>query len=174
MKTLSINNAKSFNLYITTYKRLNEYGGASGDWFDLYEYTSAEEFYNELKGYFNDETDPEWYVADYDCPFDLSEIEIDDDLFHFAEYYLESDNQYIIEAYYKLRGGDLTIDLIEEAETRYLGEFDNYEDLGRYFVQELGMLEIPSNIEYYFDYEKYGRDLSYELESYDNHYFYSH
>ena len=35
---------------------------------------------------------------------------------------------------------------------------ENEEDLGRWYVEELGMLEVPEHLENYFDYEAYGRD----------------
>jgi len=38
-------------------------------------------------------------------------------------------------------------------------EVSDEEDLGRYYIDELCMLEIPEHIEPYFDYEAYGRDI---------------
>lgn len=38
----------------------------------------------------------------------------------------------------------------------------NEEDLGRYYVDELDALQIPDNLEPYFDYEAYGRDIALE------------
>lgn len=37
-------------------------------------------------------------------------------------------------------------------------DFVNNEDFGYYLIQELGNLEIPDEIQHYFDYEAYGRD----------------
>ncbi len=51
-----------------------------------------------------------------------------------------------------------------------LGCFDFYpaitneEELGLYFVDECGAIQIPDNIAPYFDYESYGRDMY--LDSY--------
>lgn len=39
-------------------------------------------------------------------------------------------------------------------------EVKNEEDLGRYCVDEFGMLDIPDDFEPYFNYEAYGRDIS--------------
>ena len=38
-------------------------------------------------------------------------------------------------------------------------EVNSEEDLGRYYIDELCMLEIPEHIEPYFDFEAYGRDM---------------
>ena len=37
---------------------------------------------------------------------------------------------------------------------------ENEEDLGRFYIEELSALEIPDNMQNYFDYEAYGRDIS--------------
>lgn len=37
-------------------------------------------------------------------------------------------------------------------------DFKGNEDFGYYLIQELGNLEIPDEIQHYFDYEAYGRD----------------
>lgn len=37
-------------------------------------------------------------------------------------------------------------------------DFVNNQDFGYYLIQELGNLEIPDEIQHYFDYEAYGRD----------------
>ena len=38
----------------------------------------------------------------------------------------------------------------------------DHDDLGRYYIEELGAMEIPSYLESYFDYEAYGRDVALE------------
>lgn len=56
-------------------------------------------------------------------------------------------------------------ELLEEIERVKNGDYYlldsvyEYEDLGRYYVEELGALEIPDSIINYFDFESYGRDL---------------
>lgn len=41
----------------------------------------------------------------------------------------------------------------------YLIDAHTDEDLGRYFAEELGCIDIPEHLCYYFDYEAYGRDI---------------
>ena len=55
----------------------------------------------------------------------------------------------------------------------YIGEFATNTELADYFL-ESGALEIPDNIRPYFDYEAYGRDLSYDLMGHGTHYFWNH
>jgi antirestriction protein len=51
-----------------------------------------------------------------------------------------------------------------------MGEFATYTDLAEYFI-EAGALDIPDHISRYFDYEAYGRDLSYDFTEHGTHYF---
>ncbi len=39
-------------------------------------------------------------------------------------------------------------------------DVDNEEELGRYLIEEMNCLDIPDEIENYFDYEAYGRDYA--------------
>jgi len=44
----------------------------------------------------------------------------------------------------------------------FIPDVKDRDDLGRYFVDEMGMLEVPENLQNYFDYEAYGRDIDYD------------
>jgi len=61
---------------------------------------------------------------------------------------------------------------IEAMREAYIGEFSTYTELADYFL-ESGALEIPDNIRPYFDYEAYGRDLSFDLMEQGSHYFWN-
>ena len=37
---------------------------------------------------------------------------------------------------------------------------DDYSDLGRYYIDEVGVMEIPEHLANYIDYEAYGRDVA--------------
>ena len=65
-------------------------------------------------------------------------------------------------------GGDKDLEAMREA---YWGEFNTYTELAEYFIDELGSFNIPDNIRPYFDFEAYGRDLSYDFMSHGSHYF---
>ena len=59
-------------------------------------------------------------------------------------------------------------------EDAYIGEFNSDVELAEYFIDNgLTGFEIPIKVKYYFDYEKYGRDLSYDLQNFNGHYFWN-
>ena len=41
-------------------------------------------------------------------------------------------------------------------------DISDHDDLGRYYADELGTLEVPEHLQHYIDYEAYGRDISYD------------
>ena len=43
-------------------------------------------------------------------------------------------------------------------EDNYVTEFENKESFGRYLIEELNCLDVPSEILYYFNFEAYARD----------------
>ena len=45
----------------------------------------------------------------------------------------------------------------------FIPDVEDRDDLGRYFVDEMGMLEVPENLQHYFDYEAYGRDVDLDI-----------
>jgi antirestriction protein len=61
---------------------------------------------------------------------------------------------------------------LEAMREAYIGEFSTYTELADYFLEN-GALEIPDNILPYFDYEAYGRDLSFDLMEQGSHYFWN-
>ena len=68
----------------------------------------------------------------------------------------------IVEAYLDNMGayGGVDISTIEES---YYGEFDSFEDFVYQFVEDTCILDgLDDSIRGYFDYEKYGRDLSHD------------
>lgn len=55
-----------------------------------------------------------------------------------------------------------TFERLENHDYIILHDIDNEEDLGRVFIEEgLSGLDIPAELEFYFDYEAYGRDLTF-------------
>lgn len=148
-------------------------GSLFGKWFYFDEYETREEMINNIKGYLKGEDDdPEIMYQDFsNLPSSLySEFEITEDLFNACKY-LESNNDdeiiAAIDAYSELFDGFN----VESFEDKYVGYFDGHYDLGVYFA-EVGCFEIPEDIEPYFDYEKYGRDMSFDLSESNHYYFY--
>jgi len=76
----------------------------------------------------------------------------------------------VIDAYLENVGTwDVDISHIEEA---YYGEYDTFEDFVYQFVEDTCILEgMDDSIRGYFDYEKYGRDLSHDYFESNGHIF---
>lgn len=63
----------------------------------------------------------------------------------------------------------LSLDSVDDARDylrdNYAGEYDSLEDYAEQFLNDTGALDkIPPNLRYYFNYEKYSRDLVYSGE----------
>jgi antirestriction protein len=72
--------------------------------------------------------------------------------------------------------GDWTEEAVSNAEDAYAGTFDSPEDFAADLAEQTGMLEsVPENLRYYFDFEKFARDLLMGdyFES-AGHYFHNH
>ena len=62
--------------------------------------------------------------------------------------------------------------LINEAEESYYGSYESYTELAESIVDEGGMLDdMPEGLRYYFDYEKFGRDLRHDYWEQNGYYF---
>lgn len=89
-------------------------------------------------------------INEYDSISELNEL---------AEV-LENENENVVSALYDIVS---TLDdlkrVLEEGDYSVLYDVDNEEDLGYKHIEEFSTFEIPENIEPYFDYERYGRDL---------------
>lgn len=112
----------------------------------------------------------EWIVCDYeDIPKNyVGEYQLDPEFFEYQDVLDRSClDKEIFEA--GLNHG-LTLEHIGE---NYVGYFRDTKEIGEHFVHELGAIKIPEHLEYYFDYESYGRDQSYYLAECDGHYFWN-
>ena len=77
----------------------------------------------------------------------------------------------IIDAYLENMGSASGVDM-SDIEDAYCGEFDDWTDFAYDMVENCGYLaEMPPSIRGYFDYEKFGRDLSYDFFESNNHFF---
>ena len=77
----------------------------------------------------------------------------------------------VIEAYLDNMGTYGGVD-ISDIEDCYYGEFDDFTDFAHHLMEETGDLDqIPENLRYYFDFEAFGRDLSYDFFESNGHFF---
>ena len=158
-----------FEAFITNLGKYNE-GELVGEWVKFP--TTSEELQKVFErigiGSKDDFGNPyeEWFISDYDCYVDglyekLDELnylaskldELDDhDYNHFQAAMQISDYTGSIKDVINL------IDNLDKYEI-YPGVESNA-DLGHYYIEELGMMEVPDYLADYIDYEAYGRDVA--------------
>lgn len=146
-------------VYCSTYWKYAN-GSLYGLWLDLAKFSDYDEFMDICRQLHCDEKDPEFMWQDFEnFPKSLySESSLDEDTFEkILEYYGLNDNEReamddFIELYY-----DFDLELFHE---RYQGKFDSEEDFADFIISECYDLDnMMGDLSYYFDYEKYARDL---------------
>ena len=155
-------------IYVGTCNAYNE-GSLKGAWLDLEDYDDLNDFMRACRELHADESDPEFMFCDHEgiprefigeCYlkpefWDYMNCDIDDDVKEAFTYLFDEWNE-------------------ERCNSTYIGEFDNRTKMAEQFVDEMGLLsEIPENLQYYFDYEAYGRDmeLSGDVFEHNRHWF---
>lgn len=155
-------------VFITNLEKYNE-GELVGEWVEL------PATRDEMKEVFNrigigKPPYEEWFITDYESDISgltemLGEYENLNELNYLAEKLEELGSYDIpvfeaaIEAGIPRDIADL-IDLTNNLDDLILLTYVNDDkDLGYYYADELGCIEIPENIKCYFDYEAYGRDI---------------
>lgn len=158
----SLNSPK---VYVGTYAKYNE-GSISGEWVDLTDFSTEEDFYAHCKEIHSDEEGPELMFQDFEnFPKSLySESSVSQNLIDYAQKWAELDETRL-EAFNDFLNNDSShSEDIEQAfenfESAYNGQFDNETRFAEDYIDSTGMLsEVPDTIQRYFDYEAFGRDL---------------
>ena len=114
----------------------------------------------------------EWFITDYDCYVDglydkLGEYESLDELNYLASKLDEMDQSEFEQFQAAMEIGDHSgsvqeiINLTENLDCYdvYPG-IEDYDDLGRYYIDELDAMQVPEHLRNYIDYEAYGRDIA--------------
>ena len=113
----------------------------------------------------------EIFITDYETDIEglrncLGEYESVDELNYLASLLNDLDKWEIEKFEAALEYGEYTgsvKDLINLAQNLdcydYLQGVEDDDDLGRYYADELGTLEVPEHLQNYIDYEAYGRDI---------------
>lgn len=166
-----------FAAFITNLGKYNE-GELVGKWVQFP--TTAEEMKKAFDSIGIGQTDDfgqpyeEWFITDYDCYVDglydkLGEYESLDELNYLASK-LDNMTQWEYEQFQAAmelgsHSGSVQeiINLTENLDCYdvYPDIFD-YEDLGRYYIEEFDTLQVPEYLCNYIDYESYGRDVAME------------
>ena len=175
MPDYSYNKDYPFAAFITNLGKYNE-GELVGEWVKFP--TTAEEMKEVFKrigiGQRDDFGNPyeEWFITDYDCYVDglydkLGEYENLDELNYLASKLDEmSDSEYA-----QFQGGmemgdhcgslQEIINLTENLDCyEVYPHIEDYDDLGRYYIEEREVMQVPEHLQNYIDYEAYGRDVA--------------
>ena len=155
-------------IYCGTYAKYND-GSIAGQWIDATD-LDKEEFYNLCRELHSDEEDPEFMFQDTDTDNEvlrnmIGECGIDADFWDLKDQMKELSEEQL-EAYtiYVNNTKDTDINNFQDSYFCYLDEYNINEAFGEYWMDMTGeMSEIPKYLQYYFDFEAYGRDLLIDL-----------
>ena len=175
MPDYSYNKDYPFAAFITNLGKYNE-GELVGEWVKFP--TTAEEIKEVFKrigiGQRDDFGQPyeEWFITDYDCYVDglyskLGEYENLDELNYLASKLDEMSDSEYAQFQAGMEMGDHCgslqeiINLTENLDCYEIyPNIEDYDDLGRYYIDELEVMQIPEHLQNYIDYEAYGRDVA--------------
>ena len=177
MPDYSYNKDYPFATFITNLGKYNE-GELVGEWVKFP--TTAEEMKEVFKrigiGQKDDFGNPyeEWFITDYDCYVDglydkLGEYENLDELNYLASKLDEMSDSEYAQFQAGMEMGDHCgslqeiINLTENLDCyEVYPDIHDYDDLGRYYIEELDVMQVPEHLQNYIDYEAYGRDVALE------------
>jgi len=175
MPDYSYNKDYPFAAFITNLGKYNE-GELVGEWVKFP--TTAEELKEVFKrigiGQRDDFGQPyeEWFITDYDCYVDglyskLGEYENLDELNYLASKLDEMSESEYAQFQAGMEMGDHCgslqeiINLTENLDCYEIyPHIEDYDDLGRYYIEELEVMQVPEHLQNYIDYEAYGRDVA--------------
>ena len=175
MPDYSYNKDYPFAAFITNLGKYNE-GELVGEWVKFP--TTAEEMKEVFKrigiGQRDDFGQPyeEWFITDYDCYVDglydkLGEYENLDELNYLASKLDEMSDSEYAQFQAGIEMGDHCgslqeiINLTENLDCyEVYPHIHDYDDLGRYYIEELEVMQVPEHLQNYIDYEAYGRDVA--------------
>lgn len=151
-------------IYLTNLGKYNE-GHLIGEWVDLP--ISEEELQKVLDRIGINEEYEEYFITDYET--DLEGIEIGEysnleDLNEMAETLesLDNDEKEVVDAIMS-EGYSLDEALEKKDDCMVYCDCSDMEDVAREYAEQTGLLDsIPENLQSYFDFEAFGRDMSYE------------
>ena len=166
-----------FAAFVTNLGKYNE-GELVGEWVKFP--TTAEEMRKVFDRIGIGQTDDfgqpyeEWFITDYDCYVDglydkLGEYESLDELNYLASKLDEMSQDEYEQFQAAMEIGDHSgsvqeiINLTENLDCYDVyPDIHDYDDLGRYYIDELDAMQVPEHLRNYIDYEAYGRDVALE------------
>lgn len=175
MPTYEYNRDYPFAAFITNLGKYNE-GELIGEWVKFP--TTAEEIKAAMDSIGIGQKDDfgyayeEWFITDYDCYVDglydkLGEYVNLDELNYLASKLNEFSQSEYEQFQAAMSVGDHSgslqdmINLTENLDCYEMNpNITDYDDLGRYYINELEAMQVPDYLENYIDYEAYGRDVA--------------
>lgn len=150
-------------IYLTNLGKYNE-GELVGKWVDLPTTNGFDEHLEEIG--INEEYE-EWFITDYETDIDgleiheYSNIEELDELAETLEGLQDYDRE-VIEVLIS-EGYSLEEALEKKDDCMVYSDCHDMEDVAREYIEECGLLhDVPEMLQNYFDFEAYGRDMSFE------------
>lgn len=149
-------------------------GNLIGKWIDLDDYSSADDLKEAISEYLTEldketpldggEVREEYFITDYEgFPETMYSEYMDfEPVYEYMEVVSDMDEDRLeaFTLFVDNNGGDFDSDTKEQFEEAYQGQYNSTSDFTEQLVDELGYLDqMPENIRYYFDYDKFERDL---------------
>lgn len=162
------NKDADINIYVTNLNLYNQ-GLLYGCWVSLpKDSDELEEVINAVSRGGEDEL----FITDFECElFKIGEYDDIDELNEKAEQLDECDDLDAVAAALELgltddieEAEEMAEDCIQIERPTFSFSSDDY-IIGEYFIEELGAPELPDELAPYFDYEAYGRDISYDYHT---------
>lgn len=162
-------------VYVGTYAKYNK-GSIKGDWVELSDFDSIEEFYEFCSELHADETDPEFMFQDWEnIPSELiSESNLSENIFSIIEKVSDLDYKTLeaFSAWISIGNQDIESDnidsLFELFEDDYQGYYNREEDFAYQIIDEC--YDLSDFVKSYFDYKSFARDLFISDYTYENGY----
>jgi len=136
-----------------------------GTWIDVSgDVDDMQEQINDMLTASRQEDAEEWAIHDYEAPFSIDEWESLDDLARIADLYDEHSDVFLAALEFCACGA-YTKEHVEDAERlveNFAGIYEDWSDMAYEYVDQGLFGDIPDNIQNYLDYERLGRDLSFD------------
>ena len=156
------------SIYVGTYGKYNS-GSLDGKWFDLEDYADKDEFlaacqeFHDRNNPTDEDGDPT--TAEHEFMFQdhegipstfISECSIDAEFWEYMTYDDHYDGE--AKAAYMACFNEWSE---SDFEDRFRGKFDSWAEMAEEFCDSCGILDqIPEDLRYYFDFERYANDIS--------------
>lgn len=156
-----------FKIFVNTWGNYNENGADGGRWIDLpMDQEELDATLADIAEAMGDR-DPEFCIHDYESDIDgleISEMSNIDELNELAQQ-MEDLADYELEAVAAMlsEGYELEEAIEKAGDCIIWSDCSDMEDVARAYCDETGLLDsIPENLRNYFDFEAFGRDMSFE------------